>query len=86
MNIGILGCPGLGAIHFKGYTGKMNRDGSLTINGLEFTSKITATVWLHLGRGMPTEDVWVFMDLLTMDLLSEIKSTKNTTKEEELGS
>ena len=85
MTIGIIGCAGPGAVHFKGYAGKMTRDGSIIINGLWFGSKRTATTWLHLGRGMPEEDAWVFMDLLTMDLVSEIRSTKNTAKEEESG-
>ena len=43
MTIGIIGGAGAGAVSFNGYAGKMNLDGSLTINGLEFTSKITAT-------------------------------------------
>lgn len=85
MTIGIIGGAGPGAVIFKGYAGKMNLDGSIVINGLEFMSKITATTWLHLGRGMPEEDAWIFMGLLTMDLISEIRSTKNTAKEEESG-
>ena len=85
MTIGIIGGAGPGAVSFNGYAGKMNRDGSIIINGLWFGSKITATTWLHLGRGMPEEDAWVFMDLLTMDLVSEIRPTKNTAKEEESG-
>ena len=86
MTIGIIGGAGPGAVSFNGYAGKMNLDGSIVINGLWFGSKITATTWLNLGRGMPEEDAWVFMDLLTMELLSEIRSTKNTAKEEALGS
>lgn len=86
MTIGIIGGAGPGAVSFNGYAGKMNLDGSITINGLEFTSKITATTWLNLGRGMSTEDAWAFMDLLSMDLLNELRSTKKTMKEEESGS
>ena len=86
MTFGIIGGAGPGAVSFNGYAGKMNLDGSLTINGLEFTSKITATTWLTLGRGMSTEDAWAFMELLSIDLLNELRSTRNTTKEEESGS
>ena len=76
MTIGIIGGAGAGAVSFNGYAGKMNLDGSITINGLEFMSKITATTWLTLGRGMAAEDAWAFMELLSMDLLNEIRSTK----------
>lgn len=86
MTIGIIGGAGPGAVSFKGYAGKMNLDGSIIINGLEFMSKITATMWLNLGRGMSMEDAWIFMDLLSMDLSKEIRSTKKTMKEEESGS
>ena len=86
MTIGIIGGAGPGAVSFNGYAGKMNLDGSITINGLEFMSKITATTWLTLGRGMAAEDAWAFMELLSMDLLNELRSTRNTTKEEESGS
>ena len=75
MTIGIIGGAGPGAVSFNGYAGKMNLDGSITINGLEFMSKITATTWLTLSRGMSAEDAWIFMDLLSMDLLKEIRST-----------
>lgn len=86
MAIGIIGGAGPGAVIFNGYAGKMNLDGSIIINGLEFMSKITATTWLNLGRGMSTEDALAFMDLLSMDLLNELRSTKKTMKEEESGS
>ena len=76
MTIGIIGGAGPGAVSFNGYAGKMNLDGSITINGLEFMSKITAMTWLTLGRGMAAEDAWAFMELLSMDLLNEIRSTK----------
>lgn len=76
MIIGVIGGAGPGAVSFKGYAGKMNLDGSITINGLEFTSKIMAMRWLNLGRGMTAEDAWAFMELLSMDLLNEIGSTK----------
>ena len=76
MTIGIIGGAGPGAVSFNGYAGKMNLDGSITINGLEFMSKITATTWLTLGRGMAAEDAWAFMELLFTDLLNEIGSTK----------
>ena len=86
MTIGIIGGAGAGAVSFNGYAGKMNLDGSIIINGREVTSKITATTLLTLGRWMSTEDAWAFMDLLSMDLLNELRSTKKTMKEEESGS
>ena len=76
MAIGVIGGAGPGAVSFKGYAGKMNLDGSITINGLEFMSKIAAMRWLTLGRGMAAEDAWAFMELLSMDLLNGVRSTK----------